>query len=143
MDGQADRAALVGEGARHGLADPPGGVGGELEPELVVELLDRADQAHVALLDQIQERHAGLRVVAGDRHDEAQVALDQALLRGLVAEILAPGELALLGRGQQAPVADLPDVELERIRGLEPLVVRQNGVFRLFLFLGVNDVQGG
>ena len=87
-------------------------------------------------LDQIQQRHAGLRVVARDRHHEAQVALDQALLGGLVAEILAPGELALLGRGQQAAVADLADVELERVGGLEPLVVGQEGVVGLFLFLG-------
>ena len=143
MDGQADRAALVCEGARHGLADPPRCVGRELEPELVVELLDRPDQAHVPFLDQIQERHAGLRVVAGDRHHEAEVALDQAPLCGLVPKILAPGELALLGRGQQPAVADLADVELQGIRGLEPLVVRQEGVIGLFLFLGVDNVESG
>ena len=32
MHGEADGAPLVGDGAGDGLADPPGGVGGELEP---------------------------------------------------------------------------------------------------------------
>ena len=70
---QADRAALVGERARDRLADPPRRVRRELVAQLVVELLDRADQAEVALLDQVEQRHAGLRVVARDRHDEPQV----------------------------------------------------------------------
>src|SRR5438477_103467 len=78
------------------LADPPRGVRRKLVAHPVVELLDGADQAEVPLLDEIEERHAGLRVVARDRHHEAQVALDQAALGLLVAEILAAGELALL-----------------------------------------------
>ena len=61
-----------------GLADPPGRVGRELEALGVVELLDRPDQAEVALLDQVEQRQAGGRVGLGDRDDEAQVALDQA-----------------------------------------------------------------
>ena len=133
VDGQPDRAALVGERAGDRLADPPRRVRRKLEAELVVELLDRADQAHVPLLDQIQERHAGLRVVAGDRHHEAQVALDQAALGALVAEILAPGELALLAGRQQAAVADLAHVELQRVGALEPLVLAEDGVLGLFL----------
>ena len=52
--------------------------------------------------------------------------LDQLALRFLVALVLAPRELALLGRGQQPTVADLADVELERIlrrrRGLRDVV---------------------
>ena len=56
VDGQPDRAALLGERARDRLPDPPGRVGRELEAERVVELLDRADQAEVALLDQVEQR---------------------------------------------------------------------------------------
>ena len=41
--------------------------------------------------------------------------LDQATLGLLVAGVLALGELALLGGGQQPAVADLPEVELQRI----------------------------
>ena len=115
VDGETDRAALVGDRACHRLADPPGRVRRELVAHLVVELLDRADEAEVALLDQVEERDARVHVVARDRHDEAEVALDQAPLRGLVALVLAPRELALLGRRQERAVADLADVELERI----------------------------
>src|SRR5215211_5730490 len=49
VDGQPDRAPLVGERAGHRLADPPGRIRRELVAELPVELLDRADQSQVAL----------------------------------------------------------------------------------------------
>ena len=78
----ADRARLVGDRARDRLADPPGRVGGELEALAVVELLDRADQADVAFLDQVQQRHAAADVLLRHRDDEAEVGLRQALLRG-------------------------------------------------------------
>ena len=130
VDGQADRPALVGERAGDRLADPPCRVRGELEAELVVELLDRADQAEVAFLDEVEERDAGFRVVARDRHDQAQVRLDQTALGGLVALVLQAGELAFLRRGEQRAVADLADVELERIRELRIGGLRlDDGVF--------------
>ena len=119
MDGQANRPALVGQRARHRLADPPGRVRRKLVAHAVVELLHRADQAEIAFLDQVEQRHAGLRVVARDRHDEAQVRLDQLPLRDLVAGVLAAGELALLGAGQERAAADRADVELEGILDLE------------------------
>ncbi len=50
--------AGVGDGPGDGLAHPPRGVGGELEALAVVELLDGADQAEVALLDEVQQRQA-------------------------------------------------------------------------------------
>ena len=145
VDGKADRAALVGERTRHGLADPPGRVGRKLVAHLVVELLDRADQPEVALLDQVEERHAGLRVVARDRHHEPQVALDQAPLRELVAEVLAPGELALLRRREQPAVADLADVELQRVGRLEALVLAEARVLGLVVFFlfDVDEVEDG
>ena len=117
VDRQADRPALVGERARNCLADPPGRVRRKLVAELVVELLHCTDQPEVPLLDQVEKRNAGLRVVAGDRHDEAEVRLDQLLLGLFVAFVLPPGELALLGGRQERAVADRADVELERILG--------------------------
>ena len=66
--------------AGDGLADPPRGVGGELEALGVVELLDRADQAEVALLDEVEQRHATTHVALGDRHDESKVRLGELLL---------------------------------------------------------------
>ena len=115
VDGQPDRSALLGERAGDRLANPPGCVRRKLEAELVVELLDRADQTQVAFLDQVQQRHTGLRVGARDRHHEPQVGFDQLALGLLVTGVLAARELALLRRGEQAAVTDLADVELERV----------------------------
>src|SRR5258708_2516046 len=76
VDRHADRSRLVGERPRDGLADPPGRVGRELVAAAPVELLDGADQAERALLDQVEERQALVAVVLGDRDDQAQVRLD-------------------------------------------------------------------
>src|SRR6185437_14603202 len=74
---------------------------------------------------------SGLRVVACDRHHEPEVRLDQFLLGLLVALVLAPCKLALLGRRQEWPVADRADVKLEGIlRGL-----RLDGDWRFLAFL--------
>ncbi|MEA2136713.1 MAG: polymerase primary sigma factor, partial [Solirubrobacteraceae bacterium] len=58
VDRDADGARLVRDRAGDGLADPPGGVGRELVPAPVVELLDRPDEAEAALLDEVEERQA-------------------------------------------------------------------------------------
>ena len=58
-------------------------VGRELVAAGVVELLDGADQAEVALLDQVEERQPAAGVALGDRHDQPQVGLDQPLLGAL------------------------------------------------------------
>jgi hypothetical protein len=55
VDGHPDRPRLIGEGAVDSLADPPGRVRRELVAAPPVELLDRADQAERALLDQVEE----------------------------------------------------------------------------------------
>src|SRR4051812_31643690 len=66
----ADRARLVGQGAGDRLADPPGGVGRELEALAVIELLRRANETERPLLDQVQERQALVAVVLRDGDDE-------------------------------------------------------------------------
>src|SRR5690606_30718812 len=53
-----DGAGLVGQAAADRLADPPGGVGGELVAHGVIELLDRVDEADGAFLDEVEEGHA-------------------------------------------------------------------------------------
>src|SRR3712207_9274317 len=65
VDRDADRAALVGDGPRHGLADPPVGVGAELEAAAVVELLDRPGEAEAAFLDQVGKGEPPPEVAAG------------------------------------------------------------------------------
>src|SRR6266498_1028770 len=83
VDRYANGPGLVGHGAGDRLPDPPGGVRGELVALGVVELLDRADETQVALLDQVQERHAAAGVALGQRDDQAEVGLQQVVLRPL------------------------------------------------------------
>jgi hypothetical protein len=146
VDRDADGPRLVRHGTRDRLPDPPGGVGGELVTLGVVELLDRADQAEIALLDQVQEQHAAAHVPFGDRHHEPQVRLDEALFGpgalpdelpefresqtgDSVAELVLGeqagfdrlGELHLLFGCQQRHTADLPQVDPDQITGRRPL----------------------
>ena len=88
----------VGDAAGDGLADPPRGVGGELEALAPVELLDGVHQAEVALLDEVEQRQAGGLVLLGDRDDEPQVRLDERALGVLAFARRAP-QLALAGGG--------------------------------------------
>ena len=111
----ADGARLVGDRPRHGLADPPGGVGRELVAAPVVELLDRADQPQRALLDQVEERQAAAQVALGDRDDEAQVGLDHLRLGRHVAALDALGQRDLLLGGQQVHAADRAQVQPQRV----------------------------
>ena len=76
----ADGARLVGDRPGDRLADPPRRVGRELVAALVLELLDRAHQADVPFLDQVEELQPAVQVALGDRHDEPQIGLDQLLL---------------------------------------------------------------
>ena len=56
----ANRATLVGDGARDRLPDPPDRVGRHLDVAAIVELLDCAHEAEIAFLDQIEEVQGGL-----------------------------------------------------------------------------------
>ena len=76
VDRDANGAGLVGDAAGDGLANPPGGVGGELVAALILELLDAFHQAHIAFLDQVEEGLAAIGVFLGDGDDEAQIGLD-------------------------------------------------------------------
>ena len=115
MDGHPDRAALVGQGARHGLTNPPSRVGRKLVALAVVELLGGANEADRALLDQIEKRQPLVAVVLRNRDDEAQVGLDHVLLCALVALLDALGEFDLLRRSQQRHTPDVLEKQLQRI----------------------------
>jgi hypothetical protein len=116
VDGHADRPRLVRERPRDRLADPPGRVRRELVAPAPVELLDRADQAERAFLDQVEERQALVPVVLRDRDDEPEVRLDHVCLRAHVPALDLLGELDLLGGGQQRMASRLAEEELERVR---------------------------
>ena len=100
VDGDADGARLVGDGAGDGLTDPPRRVGGELVALGVVELLDRLDETQIALLNEVKEEHSAPDVALGDGDDQTQVRLGELLL-GLftVLDCLFERGHFLLGKG--------------------------------------------
>src|ERR1700722_4901387 len=81
VDRDADRARVIGDGPRDGLANPPGRVGRKLVAAAVLVLFDAPHQAGVAFLDQVQKAQAAVAVLFGDRNDETQVAAGELLLR--------------------------------------------------------------
>ncbi len=136
--GDADEAGLLVEGTADGLADPEGGVGGELEATAPVELVDGVLEAEVALLDEVEQIHAlGKGIAAGDTDHEAQVGADEPILglgggRHLVLEghaLLARGELlggfatglddarqlTFVFGGEQSHLADVVQVESDGV----------------------------
>src|SRR5579883_580331 len=90
MDRQPDGPAGVGDASGDGLADPPGGVGRELEALAPVELLDGVHEAEVPLLDQVEQGQAGRLVLLGDGDDQAEVGLHEGLLGLLTGEHGSP-----------------------------------------------------
>src|SRR2546422_940649 len=70
VDGNPDRARLVGDGSGNCLPDPPGGVGRKLVAAPLLELVHGLHQADVAFLDEVQELQAPVRVLLGDRDDQ-------------------------------------------------------------------------
>src|SRR6187549_2817586 len=97
--GEADQAGLLVEGPADGLADPEGGVGGELEALAPVELVDGVLEAQVALLHEVQELHGrGEGVAPSDADDQSQVGADEAVLGlGGVAHGAAEDDGSLAG----------------------------------------------
>ena len=96
---QADSAGLVAEAPGDGLADPPGGVGGEFEALAPVKFLNGADQAEVAFLNEVEDVEAAAGVALGDGNDESQVGADELHLR-LIGEVGFPEQLGPLGGTQ-------------------------------------------
>ena len=80
MRGQSDRARVVLDRTNERLTNPPDRVGRKLEAAAMVELFHGANQAQVAFLDQIRERQTEISVILGDRDDELEVVLDEAIL---------------------------------------------------------------
>ena len=100
MDGDADGAGLIGDGAGDGLPDPPGGVSGELVALGIVKLFHGLDEAQIALLDQVQEQHAAAHVALGDGNHQTEVSLGQLLLGALTGlQLLFQGCHLILGQG--------------------------------------------
>src|SRR5262245_38743344 len=121
---QTDGTGGVVEAALDRLPDPQRGVGGEAEALAPVELLGRADEPEHALLDEVVQGQAVPLVPAGDGDDEAQVGVDEPVLREEVAALDALGELDLLSGLQ----------ELEAVRPLQELLERVGVDVALMVF---------
>ena len=145
-DGQADGPLARRDATLDRLADPPGRVGGELEPTTPVELLHGPDQPEVALLDQLVEAQLGpLGELRCHRHHEAEVGVDEVVEGGLAGigddlqlhPLLGGQHLVLVvqacprldagldglrqphlvGRSQQRDLSELTEVEVEQVLG--------------------------
>ena len=80
VNGQPNRAALLSNGPRDALADPPIGVGGKLVAPSGVELLNTTHQSNGSLLNQVQELHVPLGVLLGHAHHQSEVGGHHPLL---------------------------------------------------------------
>ena len=113
MHRDADRAGLVGNRTRHGLANPPGRIRRELEALAVIELLDGPNQTERTLLDQIKEGQTTPKVALGNRDDEAQVGLDHLTLGSHVAFLDPLRQIDLHTSRQERHTADLTQVQAQ------------------------------
>src|SRR5262245_35142063 len=135
VDRNPDRVHLIADSTVDRLTNPPHRIRGELRPSTPVEALGRANEAKRALLDQVEERHATIRVRASHDDDEAKIRLDQAMHRRQVALLDPLCQPDLLGRRQQAMPADLTQVLRERIRS-------RSGLIRSLSLLGHAETVG-
>src|SRR5580704_13757918 len=87
-----DGARLVGDGARDRLANPPGGVSGELVTAPVFELVGGAHQADVAFLDQVQQVQPAIDVLLRDGNHQAKVGFHQVLFGALGFDLAVPDD---------------------------------------------------
>ena len=106
MHGDADGARLLGDRPVDRLADPPGGIGAELETAPRVELADRTQKSHVALLDQVEEVDAASQIALGHADHQPQIGVDQGVIGvhgalvsriQLVLELMVGGQVAVQG----------------------------------------------
>ena len=95
-------------------ADPPHGIGGEPEPAIRVEPLDRLHHPDIALGNQLAHRQPVAAIARGDLGHQPQMAGHQPVGRFRVA-VLAPalGQHELLVRLQDGELADIPEIARE------------------------------
>src|SRR6476661_7281635 len=75
VNGDANGAALVSNGAGDGLSDPPHGISRDLHAMAVVELFNRVHEAQVAFLDQIEEVEGAIAAILfGDCDHQSEMS---------------------------------------------------------------------
>ena len=68
MHRNTNRARLVGNSTGNCLTNPPGCIGTKLKAFIIVKLFNSLNQTQVALLNQIQEKHATAHIALSDAH---------------------------------------------------------------------------
>ncbi len=106
---------LLGESLQDRLADPPDGVGDELDALGLVELPGRPHQPDVSLVDQVGERHPLVLVLLGHRDHEAEVGPDELVHRLGVAVADSPREPGFLLAVDEGVRRDVAQVLIERL----------------------------
>ena len=134
----ANHAALVRDGARDGLTNPPSGVCRELIASTVFEFVHGAHQTDVAFLEKVQELHAAIGVLLGNGNHEAQVGLDHLGL-GLFGGIFRNGHSTInrfeLAQGNHRTALQLHQLFLLFLNG-RLLTQQLRAVFLSFRFAG-------
>src|SRR3989339_1415992 len=111
----ADGARLIGDGAGDRLADPPRGIRTEFESAVRIEFLNGAEEADIALLNQVEEREAAPDVLLGNGDNKTEVRLGQLLLGAGIALADAARELDLFAGIDERHAADLGEVHAHRV----------------------------
>src|SRR5581483_365442 len=89
-------------------------VGGQLDPPLEVEAVDRLDQPDRADLDQVVELLAAVGVPPGERAHERHVPLDQLLAGGEIALLVVGAKELLVGRRERHQVSETAVTAFEK-----------------------------
>ena len=113
---QAHNAALLGDGLEDALANPPYGIGDELESARFVKFLSSLYQSDVALVDEVGKRQALMLVLLGHGDDESEVGGDETLfcLLALGASLAdGLGQLDFLLDGHEGLTTDLHEVLIQ------------------------------
>ena len=114
VERQTHDTRLLGQRLEDRLADPPHGIGDELETARLVELLGGLDQAEVALVDQVRQAQTLVLILFGDGDHETQVGFRE-LLECFLIPLLDPlGEFHLLLDRDELLLADLLQVLVQR-----------------------------
>ena len=119
---RAGDPSVFGECLEDRLADPPDGVGDELEPARLVEPLDRLEQADVSLGDQLEQGKPVILVLPGYADDEPEIGRDDLFPRLLVSLLDAGEQVELVPPAQRLGIPDIPPVDLGEVLDLVPLL---------------------
>jgi len=98
VEWDADRAGLLSESLKHGLADPPYGIGDELYALVRIEFLDGLQKSLIPYAYELGKAQPTALVFLYIGNDKPEVGRDQTFGRFLVANPGSTGQCPLLSR---------------------------------------------